>query len=270
MPNQLSGSRAIITGGGGGIGSASARLLARDGAVVTIVGRTEARLRDVQSRLADEGLNIECFVADALDAAQVRAAVEAAADDQGRLHIAVAVPGKGLFKPILLYGDDQFDENIRANIRPTFLLLKYAGRALVRAGGGSFVAISTHAASMSTRYISSYAAGKAAIDHLVRIAANELGPYNIRVNSVQPGFTRTPPTVRTFENEAVVQEFLGRQPIARPGEAEDQANAVRYLAGPESSWVTGQVITVDGGNTLRAFIDNTALFPDQGDPANWT
>ena len=123
---------------------------------------------------------------------------------------------------------------------------------------------------MSTRYISSYAAGKAAIDHLVRIAANELGPYNIRVNSVQPGFTRTPPTVRTFENEAVVQEFLGRQPIARPGEAEDQANAVRYLAGPESSWVTGQVITVDGGNTLRAFIDNTALFPDQGDPANWT
>lgn len=270
MPNQLAGSRAIITGGGGGIGSASARLLARDGALVTIVGRTETRLRDVQNRLADEGLRVEYFVADALDATQVRAAVEAASDDQGRLHIAVAVPGKGMFKPILLYGDDEFDENVRANIRPTFLLLKYAGRALVRAGGGSFVAISTHAASMSARYLSSYSAGKAAIDQLVRIAADELGRFNIRVNSVQPGFTRTPPTTRTFENEEVVKEFLRRQPIARPGEAEDQANAVRYFAGPESSWVTGQVITVDGGNTLRSFIDNSALFPDQGDPANWT
>ena len=129
MPNELSGRRAIITGGGGGIGFASARLLARDGALVTIVGRTEARLRDVAEPPRRRRPGVEWFVADAIDPAAVRAAVEAAADDQGGLHIAVLSRASGLFRPILLYGDDQFDENIRANVRPTFLLLKYAGRA---------------------------------------------------------------------------------------------------------------------------------------------
>jgi NAD(P)-dependent dehydrogenase (short-subunit alcohol dehydrogenase family) len=270
MPNELSGRRAIVTGGGGGIGLASTRLLARDGALVTIVGRTEATLRAAQSRLADEGLEIGWFVADAMDPAAVRAAVEAAADDQGGLDIAVSVPGGGLFRPVLLYGDDQFDENVRLNVRPAFLLLKYAGRAMVRAGGGSFVAISSHAAAMSTRYLSSYSAGKAAVDQLVRVAADELGRLNIRVNSVQPGMTRTGGNQPAFDSPAVTQAFLEHQPLARHGEPDDQANAVRYLAGPESSWVTGQVLTVDGGCTLRSFIDNGALFKDQGDPANFT
>jgi NAD(P)-dependent dehydrogenase (short-subunit alcohol dehydrogenase family) len=272
MANELDGQRAIVTGGGGGIGSACARLLARDGAQVTIVGRTESTLRATQSRLADEGLTVECFAADALDALAVRAAVDAAADEEGRLHIAVSVPGGSRFKPVLLYDDDKFDEDVRKNVRPAFLLLKYAGRAMVRAGGGSFVSISSHAASMSTMYLSSYSAGKAAVDQLVRVAANELGRLNIRVNSIQPGMTRTNANTGNWDNAALMQEILDHQALARHGEADDQARAVRYFAGPESGWVTGQVLIVDGGHTLRGFIDNAKLFtlPDQGDPANFT
>jgi NAD(P)-dependent dehydrogenase (short-subunit alcohol dehydrogenase family) len=212
MDGALAGQRAIVVGGGSGIGLGCARALARDGALVTIAGRTEQKL------------------------------VDAAADDD-------------------------FSAQIDANVRPIFLFLKYAGKAMVRAGGGSFVAISSTAAVFSTKYLASYAAGKAAVDQLVRVAANELGELGVRVNSVQPGMTRTPGTQRAFDNPAMMAAFLAEQPIARHGEVDDIAQAVRYFAGPESSWVTGQLLTVDGGNTLRSFIDYRKLIPlpDQGE-----
>ncbi len=150
-----------------------------------------------------------------------------------------------------------------------FLFLKYAGQAMVRAGGGSFVAISSTAAVFSTRFLSSYAAGKAAVDQLVRVAADELGELGIRVNSVQPGLTETAATAGMFRSPEMLALFLAEQPIARHGEPDDIAQAVRYFAGPESSWVTGQLLTVDGGNTLRSFIDYRKVVPvpDQGDTA---
>ena len=131
------------------------------------------------------------------------------------------------------------------------------------------MAISSTAAVFSTKYLASYAAGKAAVDQLVRVAANELGELGVRVNSVQPGMTRTPGTARAFDNPEMMAAFLAEQPIGRHGEVEDIAQAVRYFAGPESSWVTGQLLTVDGGNTLRSFIDyrNLIPLPDQGDLA---
>jgi NAD(P)-dependent dehydrogenase (short-subunit alcohol dehydrogenase family) len=258
MATPLAGQHAIVIGGGSGIGLGSARLLARDGAAVTIAGRTEQKLRDAAAALADEGLAVQCVRCDALDGDSVRAAVDAAAVD-GKLHIGVVVPGGGSIGPVLLYGDDQFSEEVDRNIRPVFLLLKYAGRAMVRAGGGSFVAISSTAAAFSCRYLASYGAGKAAVDHLVDIAADELGAAGVRVNSVRPGMTRTAATAAAFANEAMMAAFLAGQAIPRSGEVDDIAQAVRYLAGPESSWVTGQHLAVDGGHTLRAFVDYAQL-----------
>src|SRR5438309_260699 len=90
-------------------------------------------------------------------------------------------------------------------------------------------------------------------------------PLNVRVNSVQPGMTRTPATKGAFANADMTAAFLAEQPIGRSGEVDDIAHAVRYMAGPESSWVTGQLLTVDGGHTLRQFVDYAALIgvPDQ-------
>jgi NAD(P)-dependent dehydrogenase (short-subunit alcohol dehydrogenase family) len=259
MATPLSGQHAIVIGGGSGIGLGSARLLARDGAAVTIAGRTEQKLRDAAAALADEGLSVSWVRCDALDGDSVSAAVDAASTDDGELHIGVVVPGGGSIGPVLLYGDDQFSEEVDKNVRPVFLLLKYAGRAMVRAGGGSFVAISSTAAAFSCRYLASYGAGKAAVDHLVDIAADELGEMGVRVNSVRPGMTRTAATAGAFANEAMMAEFLAGQAIPRNGEVDDIAQAVRYLAGPESSWVTGQHLAVDGGHTLRAFVDYAKL-----------
>jgi NAD(P)-dependent dehydrogenase (short-subunit alcohol dehydrogenase family) len=226
-------------------------------------------LQDAAARAEEDGLSLSCAVCDALDGDSVRRAVDAASDGDGRLHIAVVVPGGGTITPVLLFGDDQFSAEVDKNVRPVYLLLKYAGQAMVRASGGSFVAISSTAAVFSTRYLASYSAGKAAVDQLVRVAADELGRLNVRVNAVRPGLTLTPTTEAAFKSEPMLQAFLAGQPIERSGQVSDIAGAVRFLAGPESSWITGQLLTVDGGHTLRAFVDYAELLdlPDQGDVA---
>jgi NAD(P)-dependent dehydrogenase (short-subunit alcohol dehydrogenase family) len=258
VTGALDGRRVLVIGGGSGIGLASARLLARDGAHVTISGRTAAKLDAAAAALAAEALVVRTAPADALNAGDVAAAVDAASDD-GALDAAVVVPGGGSIKPVLLYDDDEFSREVDLNVRPVYLTLKYAGQAMVRNGSGSFVAISSTAACFSARYLASYSAGKAAVDQLVRVAADELGAFGVRVNAVRPGLTRTPTTQGTFAHRPMLEAFLASQPIGRPGEAEDVAQAVRYLLGPESAWVTGQLFTVDGGHTLRAFVNYADL-----------
>jgi NAD(P)-dependent dehydrogenase (short-subunit alcohol dehydrogenase family) len=261
MTGTLDGKRALVIGGGSGLGLGSARLLARDGADVTIAGRTKDKLDfAADNLLAREGLSLRTVVTDALDSHSVKAAVDAASLD-GKLDIAVVVPGSGSIRPVLLYDDEQFSQEVDLNVRPVYLTLKYSGQAMVRNGGGSFVAISSTAASFTARFLASYAAGKAAVDQLVRVAADELGEANVRVNSVRPGLTRTPGTDSIFADSAMVAAFVAAQPINRSGEIDDVAQAVRYLAGPESSWVTGQLLTVDGGHTLRSFPDYRDLLP---------
>src|SRR5262249_38738076 len=152
----------------------------------------------------------------------------------------------------------RFLGEVAQNVQPQFLVLKYAGLAMVRGGGGSIVAISSTASIMVTPYLAAYCAGKAAVDQLVRVAADELGAQGGRANSVRPGLTRTEATQGLFQPQ-VVDRFLAEQPIARSGEPEDVAAAVRFLAGPESAWITGQCLTVDGGHTIRMFPDLSDL-----------
>jgi NAD(P)-dependent dehydrogenase (short-subunit alcohol dehydrogenase family) len=253
--------RALVVGGGSGIGLASARMLVADGAAVTLAGRTLSRLEHAADAIRADLPDAEVGVAvcDALIGDDVRRAVDVAAGDGG-LDIAVTVPGGGPYSPVLGYGDDEFDDAIRANVRPQFLTIKYAGSAMVRSGGGSIVAISTTVAVFPMPFNAGYAAGKTAVDMLVRIAADELGGAGVRINAVRPGLTATDTTVGLVENESLRERFLEQQPIKRVGRPEDIAHAVRYFAGPESSWVTGQCLTVDGGHTLRRF-------PDLGDLA---
>jgi NAD(P)-dependent dehydrogenase (short-subunit alcohol dehydrogenase family) len=262
MAQVLEGKRALVVGGGSGIGFASARLLALDGAHVTLAGRTVSKLEAAAERIRADigGTDIDgaggvgVVGCDVMDAAQVRHAVSVA-DGGGGLHIAVTVPGGGTYRPLIGYGDEEFDAALLLNTRPQFLVMKHAGAAMVRAGGGSIVAISSTAAVFTLPFNAGYSAGKAALDHLARNAAEELGRFGVRVNVVRPGLTRTATTVGMVRNEPILARFLEQQPIARVGEADDIAHAVRYFAGPESSWTTGQCLTVDGGHTLRRFPD---------------
>jgi NAD(P)-dependent dehydrogenase (short-subunit alcohol dehydrogenase family) len=258
--HSLNGLRALIVGGGSGIGLASARVLAADGARVTLAGRTLSKLEVAATGIRDwvPGAEVGVAVCDALIGDDVRRAVDVAAGDDG-LDIAVTVPGGGPYSPVLGYGDDDFDAAIHANVRPQFLVIKYAGSSMVRSGGGSIVAISSTVAFFPMPFNAGYAAGKTAVDMLVRIAADELGGANVRVNAVRPGLTETDTTERLVGNDAIRERFFEQQPIKRVGRPDDIAQAVRYFAGPESSWVTGQCLTVDGGHTLRRFPDLSDL-----------
>ena len=256
-PGPLAGTTALLTGGAGGIGRASTRLLLRDGAHVTIASRSAERLAAEADRctpLADAGGgSIRWTVCDSLDEDQVRDAVSFAAEPSGRLDAAVAIAGGGPLAPILRYSVATLEETFRRNITSAYLVLKHAGSMMVRTGGGSFVAVSSMQGVQPAPMFGAYCAAKAGLEMLVRCAAEELGAHQVRVNAVRPGLTRTDATTGMFADSAVMAAYEAQQPIARPGEAEDIAGAIRYFCGPESSWTTGQCLTVDGGTSLRRF-----------------
>jgi NAD(P)-dependent dehydrogenase (short-subunit alcohol dehydrogenase family) len=248
----LAGKSALVTGGAGGIGSACAARLARDGAAVTLMGRSEASLEAAAQKLraAIPDAKVSIHSGDANRDEDVRAAVARAVSDHGRLDIVVATVGGGGGGGLMTgQSGDEFMAKVSANLRPSFLAIREAAPAMPE--GGAFVFISSTAAIMSFRGLGGYCAGKAALDHMVRVAADEMGAKGFRFNAVRPGVTRTPQATGLFANEALMGQFRERTPLGRPGEPEEIAEAVRYLAGPESAWTTGQSIAVDGGNELR-------------------
>ncbi len=250
----LSGMAALITGGAGGIGCASACALARDGASVTIVGRTEATLQSAVEKIravATDEATIQYYIGDATDSKTLDKALEFAATPEGGLHIAVSVLGKGgEFKPLLLLDEETFTERLRVNVVSAFLLIRNAAPFIAKAGGGSIVCISSDAAQLAFPYLSGYSTAKAGLEGLVRVAALELAKLQVRVNAVRPGLLRTEITEYLFEDSATVAPFLEQKPLGRLGSPEDIAAGVRFLAGPESSWMTGQSFGMEGGNEL--------------------
>jgi NAD(P)-dependent dehydrogenase (short-subunit alcohol dehydrogenase family) len=250
----LAGQAALVTGGGGGIGGASAAWLARDGAAVTIMGRTEATLakaRDEILAFAGADAKVDIFVGDALEESSLRAALDAAAASAERLAIAVSVVGGGTMKPLLMFDGEEVLDEMRRNIVSAFLVIRNAVPLMTKGGGGSIVCISSDAAKVPWPFLTLYNTSKSGVEGLVRGAALELGPLNIRVNAVRPGLVKTDGTKDgLFKNEPVIAQFIAEKPLGRTGVPDDIAAGVRYLAGPESSWVTGQSIGIEGGNEL--------------------
>ncbi|QFG20124.1 SDR family oxidoreductase [Actinomadura sp. WMMB 499] len=256
----LDGTAALVTGGGSGIGLGCAVRLAAAGAAVTICGRTESRLRDAVERAGKDGFEIAHVVADVTDDAQVENAVRAAGE-RGPLRTVVAsAGGSSSVGPIGDLDLEQWRATLELNATGTMLTIRHASRAMARGGGGSIVAISSIAASNTHRWFGAYGVSKAAVDHLVRLAADELGGAGIRVNGVRPGIVRTELVAGIADTGPVLDDYLSCMPLSRVGEPEDIAGAVAFLAGPESSWITGQVLNVDGGHHLRRGPDYSSFF----------
>src|SRR4030095_14192500 len=233
------------------IGLACARHLLRDGATVTIAGRSADKLRAAAAELerdAPAGAELRRAACDVTDEAAVEAAVLAAAGTEG-LDIAVANAGGGAAGAVLSTSVEEWRFTLDVNLTRTFLTLKYAGRAMGR--GGAIVAVSSIAGILTHRFMSAYCASKAGLEMLVRCAADELGGLGVRVNAVRPGLVPTDLATPLTADPGVVDDYLDHMPLAPLGTTDDIAAAVRWLAGPESSWVTGQCVAIDGGHTLR-------------------
>lgn len=265
----LAGHGALITGGGSGIGLQCARHLVRDGASVTITGRTPERLEGAAAQLEAEklpGATVSWIAGDVTREDDLIAAVERAGQAEGGLHLAVANAGKGGVGPLITTSLDEWNDILATNLTGAFLVVKHAGAAIARSGGGAIVAISSIAGVTTHRFMSPYAVSKAAIDMLVNSAADELGIANVRVNSVRPGIVDTELVEYPLADEAVLGSYLDGMPVRRVGTVDDVAAAVRFLLGPESSWITGDNVSVDGGHHLRVGPDysgiSRALFGD--------
>ncbi len=186
----------------------------------------------------------------------MRAAVTAA-ESHGRFTMAVANAGFGSAAPLFQTSLADWSSVLATNLTGAFLTIKHAGAAIVAAGGGSIVAISSIAGTATHRHMTPYCVSKAGLEMLVRNAADELGGAGLRVNAVRPGLVPTDATVGLMSMPAIVDDYLAQMPLGRAGTDDQVASLVRFLLGPESAWITGTCVSVDGGHHLRRGPDIT-------------
>jgi NAD(P)-dependent dehydrogenase (short-subunit alcohol dehydrogenase family) len=253
---SLQGKAAVVTGAAGGIGGATARLLARGGASLLLVDRDGSALEQVadEVRAAGTGTTVETFEADVTDSGQVAAYVQAAVDALGRIDVFFNNAGiEGAISPLVDYPEDEFDRVIAVNLRGVFLGLRHVVPVMVANGGGSIINTGSIASERGLPLTIAYNAAKHAVLGMTRTAATEYGGQGVRVNAVLPGMIHTRmlrsivTTLADGDTDAGLAAAASAAPINRPGTAEEVAEVVAFLASDAASFVNGAAWEVDGG-----------------------
>lgn len=245
------GKVALVTGAGSGIGRASALLLAREGAVVGLLDRTESELKEAAGEIEQKGGRAHVLLADVADAGAVQAAIERLVSAEKGLHIVFANAGvNGVWAPIEELAVEEWQRTLAINLNGTFYTLKYAAPHLKRQGGSVIVCASVNGTRMfSNTGATAYSCSKAAQVAMVKMLAVELGPHAVRINAVCPGAIDTEIDDNTQQRNVdkvkpPVEYPEGSIPLTKgaPGKAEQVADLVLFLASQRSSHISGSEI----------------------------
>ncbi|MET0235716.1 MAG: SDR family NAD(P)-dependent oxidoreductase [Kibdelosporangium sp.] len=245
----LSGKVALVTGGTKGIGRCTVRALAEAGATVVLTGRDEANAKEVAAELAAElNAQVSGLALDVTDSAAIGSLVRGVAKEHGKLDICVANAGVLEDALIGMINDDIVTRMLSTNVAGTIHTVQAAARAMMRKRSGAIVVLASIVGERGSAGQTAYAASKAAVGNVARSTAKELGRYGIRVNGVAPGVIETAMTAHLADD--VIVKRTADTPLARLGKPEEVARVIRFLVSDEASFVTGQILGVDGGLVL--------------------
>jgi NAD(P)-dependent dehydrogenase (short-subunit alcohol dehydrogenase family) len=232
----------VVLGAAGGIGSALCQRLGERGTRLVLAGRSADKLTALAGTLP----TATTYVADATRSAEVDAVFAHALATFGQVNGAVHGVGSIVLKPAHLTSDDEFAHTLTLNLQSAFYFLRAAVKAM-QTSGGSIVLTSSVAGSVGLTNHEAIAAAKAGVEGLTRSAAATYAPRGIRINAVAPGLVRTPLAARITGNEASLKASTALHPLGRIGEPADVASLMAWLLDPANSWMTGQILHVDGG-----------------------
>ena len=255
MGDRLAGKVAVVTGGASGIGAATCRLFAQEGASgVAIADTNEAGGASLQAALNCQGGQATFYHLDVTDADQWARTLEAVLARYGRMDVLVNNAGRGgpLVRPVVEHTTEEgWDITFATNAKGVFLGMKYAIPALRRSGGGSIINVVSVYAMVGDDFGTAYIASKGAVRALTRTAAVQYAKEGIRVNAVFPGFVETPMTRDLHSQPGVREKRIGLTLLGRLAQPEDIAWGILYLASDESAYITGSELVIDGGVTAR-------------------
>jgi NAD(P)-dependent dehydrogenase (short-subunit alcohol dehydrogenase family) len=251
MSPQFTGKTVLITGGGSGIGRATALAFAAEGTTVTIVGRTADSLAETVRLVEAAGGTANYVVADVADEAAIAGAVKTTVERTGRLDYAVNNAGyDGEFQLTKDYSADMLDRMISVNIRGVFLSMKHELRHMTAQGSGAIVNMSSGAALVGVVGFSGYTATKAAEVAMTKSSALEVAAQGIRINAICPGLVDTPMIATMDPDEEPMKSIIASHPMGRIAKPHEIADAAVWLSSDKAGFITGAALSVDGGYTL--------------------
>jgi NAD(P)-dependent dehydrogenase (short-subunit alcohol dehydrogenase family) len=261
---ELQGKVAFVTGGASGIGRAGALRFAQAGARVAIADLQAEAAREVAAVIGDE--RALALTMDVTDEQQVEQAVRATVARFGGIDVGYFCAGVGGFAPIQRHPAEAFERVLRVNLFGVFYALKHvSARMIEQGGGGSLIAIASLNARQPAEGMAAYCASKAAVSMLMQVAALDLGRHGVRANAIAPGLIETPLSAGLWQNEAIRDAFIAETPLGRDGTPEEVAELALFLASDRSAFLTGQTLSLDGGQSLKKYPELFRLTGGRGE-----